>query len=151
MTKKLSLNQRFIEKLASIIEANILNNQFGVSELAAEAGVSRSQLHRKLKTIIGKSSSQFIREYRLEKAMEMLKENSATASEISFQVGFTSPSYFNSRFNEFYGYPPGEVKFKKTEAPNTVIKKKKNVRKYHLLCRPKRHYDIFLVKHCSLS
>ena len=128
MTKKLSLNQRFIEKLASIIEANILNNQFGVSELAAETGLSRSQLHRKLKTIIGKSSSQFIREYRLERAMEMLKENSATVSEISFQVGFTSPSYFNSRFNQFYGYPPGEVKFRKTEAP-IVIKKKKQ----HLL------------------
>jgi len=127
MNKKLSLDKQFIEKLASIIEANILNNQFGVSELAAEAGLSRSQLHRKLKTVIGKSSSQFIREYRLEKAMAMLKENSATASEISFQVGFTSPSYFNSRFNEYYGFPPGEVKFKKTEAPNTVIKKKKNV------------------------
>lgn len=126
MAKRLSLDQKFVEKLGNIIEVNILNNQFGVSELAAEVGLSRSQLHRKLKSINGKSSSQFIREYRLEKAMEMLKENSGTVSEISFQVGFASPSYFSSRFNEYYGFPPAEAKFKKAEVSEERIKKKRN-------------------------
>lgn len=126
MAKRLSLDQKFVEKLGNIIEVNILNNQFGVSELAAEVGLSRSQLHRKLKSINGKSSSQFIREYRLEKAMAMLKENSGTVSEISFQVGFTSPSYFSSRFNEYYGFPPAETKFKNTEVSEERIKKKQN-------------------------
>jgi TolB-like protein/AraC-like DNA-binding protein len=125
MTNKLSLDELFIKKIGDIIEANILNNQFGVSELAKEIGLSRSQLHRKLRDINGKSPSQFIREYRLEKAMEMLKLKQGTASEISYDVGFSSPSYFNTSFHEFYGYTPGEVKNQKTTIPpkKTITKK----------------------------
>lgn len=126
LMNKNSLEQQFIQKLGDIIETNILNNQFGVSELAKESGLSRSQLHRRLKNINGKSSSQFIKEYRLLKAMEMLKDNVATVSEISFLVGFTSPSYFNTCFNEYYGFPPGEVKFRMTEAFPVLEKKSKN-------------------------
>jgi TolB-like protein len=51
-----------------------------------------------------------IREFRLKKAFEILQNNVATASEISFRVGFSSPSYFNTCFNEYFGYPPGKVK-----------------------------------------
>jgi TolB-like protein/Tfp pilus assembly protein PilF len=48
----------------------------------------------------------------LEKAMEMLQNNVATASEIAYRVGFSSPTYFNTSFHQYYGYPPGEVKFR---------------------------------------
>jgi TolB-like protein/AraC-like DNA-binding protein len=99
--------------LRDILDINLSNENFGVHELAIESGLSRSQLHRKLNDIAGKSSSQFIREYRLQKAMEMLKLDSGTASEISYQVGFSSPSYFSTCFNNFYGYPPGEVKYQR--------------------------------------
>ena len=51
-----------------------------------------------------------IREYRLKKAFEMLQHKVATASEISYQVGFSSPSYFTTCFNEYFGYPPGKVR-----------------------------------------
>ena len=64
MSKKLSMDDALIQKLKEILEANLSNENFGVSELATEAGISRSQLHRRLKDSIGKSSSQFIREYR---------------------------------------------------------------------------------------
>jgi TolB-like protein/AraC-like DNA-binding protein/lipopolysaccharide biosynthesis regulator YciM len=117
MTAKLSIDQALIEKLISIIEINLENEKLGVAELATEIGLSRSQLHRRLKDINGKSTSQFMREYRLEKAMEMLKRNQATASEIAYRVGFASPTYFNTCFHNFYGYPPGEVKFQKAIAP----------------------------------
>jgi TolB-like protein len=53
-----------------------------------------------------------IKEYRLEKAHEMLVDNIATVSEIAYKVGFKSPSYFNTCFHEFFGYPPGEVKMR---------------------------------------
>ena len=109
--------QEFIKKLIDILEINLENENFGVLELAKEVGLSRSQLHRRLHDINGKSTSQFIREYRLEKAMEMLKLNSGTASEIAYRVGFTSPTYFNTCFHNFYGYPPGEVKFQRAIAP----------------------------------
>lgn len=117
MSEKLSLDQALIQKLKGILEVNLSDENFGVSELAAEAGISRSQLHRRLKDAIGKSSSQFIREYRLKRAMEMLKLNSGTASEISYRVGFSSPTYFSTTFKNFYGYSPGEVKFQSAIAP----------------------------------
>lgn len=117
MEENRSMDGAFVQKLTDIIDINLENENFGVLELAAEAGISRSQLHRRLNDIIGKSSSQFIREYRLEKAMEMLKLNSGTASEIAYSVGFSSPTYFNTCFHNFYGYPPGEVKFQRAIAP----------------------------------
>ncbi len=111
------MNDSFIQKLKDILDINLSNEKFGVSELAVEAGISRSQLHRKLNDITAQSSSQFIREYRLQKAMEMLKKNFGTASEISYQVGFSSPTYFSTAFKNFYGYSPGEVKFQNDIAP----------------------------------
>ena len=112
MTKEQSMDQVFINKVTHLIEVNLGNEQFGVKELAKKLGMSRSNLHRKLQMIQGKSASRFIREYRLEKAMLMLQNNVATASEISYRVGFGSPSYFNKCFHKYYGYPPGETKFR---------------------------------------
>lgn len=127
MAKIFSKDKAFIKKLKKIIKANLEHDSFGVSELSAEIGLSRSQLHRRLKHITGKSSSQFIREYRLEKAMEMLKKKLLTASEIAYRVGFTSPTYFNTSFHNFYGYPPGEVKNQKsTTSPKRTFPKKNN-------------------------
>ncbi len=112
MDNQLSINEKFLKKLENILESNFEKEQFGVRQLADAVGLSRSQLHRKLNVITGKSTSQFIREFRLEKAMEMLQNNVATASEIAYKVGFSSPSYFNTAFNQYYGYPPGEAKFR---------------------------------------
>ena len=125
MPEKHSMDEAFIQKLNDILDINLPNENFGVSELAIEVGYSRSQLHRKLNEIADKSSSQFIREYRLQKAMEMLKLDSGTASEISYQVGFSSPSYFSTCFNNFYGYPPGEVKYQRAiVSPKKTFSKK---------------------------
>jgi AraC-like DNA-binding protein len=100
----------FVKRLTKIVEANLPNEQFGVNELAAKTGMSRSQIHRRLKSISNKSVSQFIREVRLEKAKELLEEGILTGSEIAFKVGFGSPSYFIKSFHDYFGYPPGEVK-----------------------------------------
>jgi len=112
MEKELSMDQVFIKQLETAIETHLEDEKFGVEELAKELLLSRSQLHRKLEGLTGKSTSQYIREFRLEKAMEMLQNNVATASEIAYRVGFGSPTYFNTSFNKYYGYPPGEVKFR---------------------------------------
>lgn len=112
MSTGLSMDQVFIDKLNGILETNLENEQFGVRELAQEMAMSRAQLHRKLHALTGKSTSKFIREFRLEKAMKLLKDNVATASEIAYRVGFRSPTYFNTSFHNYYGYPPGEVKYR---------------------------------------
>jgi TolB-like protein/AraC-like DNA-binding protein/Tfp pilus assembly protein PilF len=108
-----SMDQEFIKKLTKILEVNLEKDQFGVNELTKEVGLSRTQLYRKLQFLTGKSASQFIREYRLQRAKEMLQNNVATASEIAYRVGFGSHTYFNTCFHDYYGYPPGEAKFRK--------------------------------------
>ena len=112
MNSEFSMDQVLIEKLTKILQVNLDKEHFGVKELASEAGLNRSQLHRKLQSIKGKSASCFIREFRLEKAMVMLQNNVGTASEIAYRVGFSSPTYFNTCFHEYYGYPPGEAKIR---------------------------------------
>ncbi|WP_319480939.1 helix-turn-helix domain-containing protein [uncultured Draconibacterium sp.] len=100
----------FIEKAEAIILENISNEQFGVSELAGHLNMSRSSLLRKIKTHTQLSASQFIRQVRVTKGMEMLKQTSLTVAEISYEVGFGNTSYFIKCFREQYGYSPGEVR-----------------------------------------
>ena len=107
----------FLEKLKREVDENLTNDQFGVEELAKNIGMSRSQLHRKLITATGKSVSQFIREHRLQRGMELLKEGELNAAQVADRIGFGSPTYFNKCFNEYYGFPPGEVKNKIAEIP----------------------------------
>ena len=103
------IENAFLKKITAIIETNISNEHFGVSELARETGMSRSNLLRKVKSQTNLSVSVFIRQVRLENAMEMLKQEDLNVSEVSYKVGFSSTSYFIKCFREHYGYPPGEV------------------------------------------
>ena len=105
-----SIDRMVIKKLTEIVLANLEKENFGVKELALSAGMSRSSISRRLKSALKKTTSQFMRDVRLTKAMEMLQSGLATASEISYQVGFNSPAYFNTCFHQHFGYPPGEVK-----------------------------------------
>jgi len=66
----------FLAKLTEITEANLSNEQFGVSELASEMGMSRSNLHRKVKSFTNITVSQFISGIRLKRALELLRESS---------------------------------------------------------------------------
>lgn len=99
----------FIQQLEGVILEQLSNEHFGVSELAAAVNMSRSNLLRKVKKETDLSASQFIRQVRLVEGMKMLRESSLTVSEVSYQVGFGSTSYFIKCFREHYGHPPGEV------------------------------------------
>ena len=98
----------FLNQITEIIEKNISNELFGVSELAREIGMSRSNLLRKIKNLTNLSASQFISQVRLKNAKELLQDKSYTVSEVSYKVGFNSTSYFIKCFRELYGYTPGE-------------------------------------------
>ena len=99
----------FIEQAESLVIENLSDEKFGVSELAGAMNMSRSNLLRKIKKQTGLSASRFIRQIRLESSLELLKDSNLTVSEISYQVGFGSSSYFIKCFREHYGYPPGEA------------------------------------------
>ena len=118
-------NDPFIEKLTKVIDENLSDENFGVTSLAKELGMSRTTLHRKVKSVVKKSVSVFIRETRLKRAHELLIKKEGTVSEIAYQVGFSSATYFHTCFHNYYGYSPGEaaarnpVENSKTEPVNT--------------------------------
>ena len=117
------MGQQFIDKARVIVLNNLSNDKFGVGELASELSLSKSQVLRKIKTATNKSVNQYIRELRLEKAAKLIKETDETIAEISYQVGFTSPSYFNKAFSNYYSITPGEYK---TKSFNLSEKKAEN-------------------------
>jgi len=139
MNVSLSSDSEFITKLSKVVEANLADENFGVKELARKTKISRTQLHRKIKSINNQSVSQFIREIRLNRAKELLQQDLGTVSEIAYKVGFGSPSYFIKCFHEYFGYPPGvllklhpeqqEEDEKITELSKTTLKKVRTFQK----------------------
>jgi TolB-like protein/AraC-like DNA-binding protein len=104
-----SENDKFILKLDEHIDRNMENEHFGVGELAEAMNLSRMQVYRRVRKITGMNVSQYIREKRLNVALEMLRHNEYTVSEIAYKVGFGSVSYFSNCFRKRYGYPPGQA------------------------------------------
>lgn len=115
------MSDNFIHKIEEVIFRNLANEKFGVLDLAREVGFSRSQTLRKIKASTGKSVNQLIREIRLSEACKMLQHDDLTASEIAYNVGFSSPSYFNKCFLDQYGITPGEYKRKIEAGENTEL------------------------------
>jgi signal transduction histidine kinase/ligand-binding sensor domain-containing protein/DNA-binding response OmpR family regulator len=105
-----STQKVFLDKLTSIIEHNISNENFSVEMLCDEIGMSRAQLHRKIKAVTNQSTSEFIRNFRLQRASELLKQDAGNIAEISYRVGFNSQAYFTKTFQEVYGQTPFEFK-----------------------------------------
>lgn len=103
---------QFMERVKNIIEANMENENFGVDKLADEAGMSRSQLHRKLKAITNQSTTEFIRNFRLQRAAQLILQDAGSMAEIAYKVGFNSQAYFNKSFQELFGCSPSEYKRK---------------------------------------
>jgi TolB-like protein/AraC-like DNA-binding protein len=110
MTELHATDKVFISKITEIVLCNLDKEDFGVKELIQNSGLSRHILSQKLRSINNQSINQFIREIRLQKALEMLKNGKVTASEVAYKVGFSSPAYFSTCFNEYFGFTPGQVK-----------------------------------------
>ncbi|NOQ92811.1 MAG: helix-turn-helix domain-containing protein [Flavobacteriaceae bacterium] len=100
----------FIEKVKQIILNHLEDEKFGIDNLASEIGFSKSQIWRKIKTLTGKTTNEFIREIRLKEAAKLIQKGDYTASEIAYRVGFNSPSYFNKCFHDHFGITPGDYK-----------------------------------------
>lgn len=96
----------FYEKVYAIVKENYTNAEFGVENVAEELGMSRVHLNRKLKAENKPSPSDLIKKMRMDLASEMLKEGSASISEIAAKCGFSSASYFSSAFKEYFGVAP---------------------------------------------
>lgn len=112
MENQHSMQEQYLASIKQIIDENIDNESFSVADLARELGLSRSMLHRKLIRLTGKSATELITEIRLTKAYELLENDVGTVSEIAYQVGYSSPSYFNKVFKKTYNLSAGDVRRK---------------------------------------
>ncbi|MEO6759690.1 MAG: tetratricopeptide repeat protein [Saprospiraceae bacterium] len=104
-----SADERFLQRIQETLDQRLGEEQFSVEELAAASGMSRSQLHRKLTALIDQPPVEFIRNFRLQRAREMLEAGAGNVSEVGYAVGFLSPAYFSKAFKEAFGLSPSEV------------------------------------------
>jgi AraC-like DNA-binding protein len=103
------LDEEFMSKVAEIIEKHISEEEFSSEDFVNDIGMSRMQVHRKLKALTGKSLTRYIRTVKLEKGKIMIEEKKGNISEIAYSLGFTSPAYFTRCFREEFGFPPSET------------------------------------------
>jgi signal transduction histidine kinase/DNA-binding response OmpR family regulator len=113
-----SPRDEFLKKAVKIVEDNITNPDLNYELLMEELFVSRTQLFRKLKAITNFSASEFIRNIRLKKAAQLLKQNSLSVTEIMILTGFNNHSYFTGCFREMYGCKPKEYSLKSENLSN---------------------------------
>lgn len=95
----------FIERIYDIVADNLDDSEFRVEELARKIGMSRTNLHRKVKTLAGMPTGDLIRNYRLKRAAEFLKQG-YNSSETAYKAGFSSPAYFSKCFRDLYQVSP---------------------------------------------
>ncbi|MFT6921782.1 MAG: signal transduction histidine kinase/ligand-binding sensor domain-containing protein [Crocinitomicaceae bacterium] len=105
-TKFSPVEEAFLEKLNTIIEAHLTDADFGIPELSRKAGLSQMQVYRKLKALTDKTPSQFIRSYRLNKGLKLIQTSDLNISEVAYEVGFSDPNYFSRTFHKEFGNPP---------------------------------------------
>ncbi|THD67855.1 helix-turn-helix domain-containing protein [Robertkochia marina] len=98
-----------IARLEAIVLEHLDAPDFDVETFADLSGLSRSELYRKIKKHTGKSVTEFVRDIRLHKALEYLRDEERTASEVAYLVGFSSATYFNKCFKDKFGFTPGEA------------------------------------------
>lgn len=101
-----SIDRKFLDKLLEIIEANLDDPDLNVEALSEKMDISRVTLNKKIHALTGEKANEFIRSYRLKRAMQLLKENFGTVLDVAMEVGFSSPSYFSKCFKEKFHQLP---------------------------------------------
>ncbi|MGA2248641.1 MAG: response regulator, partial [Verrucomicrobiota bacterium] len=109
--RELATNQmdaEFLRKVVETVETNLADYEFDMEKLARQMAVSRRQLFRKFKALAGCTPNVLIRDIRLKRAAQLLRDSHLTVSEIIYAVGFSDPKYFRNIFRERFGVLPGE-------------------------------------------
>ncbi|TDU40412.1 two component regulator with propeller domain [Gelidibacter sediminis] len=110
-----STETEFLTRLKTVLDKEITNPEFTIVLFAKRMHMSRSQLHRKLKAIFKMSATEFLRVQRVKLALPLLKASDATISEIAYQIGFNTPSYFIKCFKKVYGRTPQDYQSASTK------------------------------------
>lgn len=110
-----SADEVLMERVMATINRNLSSPEFSVEKLAAEVGLSRAHLHRKLKELTNFSSRDFIRNIRMKQAADLLKENKFSIAEVAYATGFSNPSHFSNVFKDFHGVTPTQFTAKHSD------------------------------------
>ena len=105
-------DQTFVTRLREVIRDNMGDSDFSVERIGEEIGLSRVQLYRKVKALTGQTPVELLRKARLERGRRLIEKTEKSVSEIAYEVGFTSPSYFNKCFKDEFGISPGVMREK---------------------------------------
>ena len=101
-------DEQLMERIMKVMNKNIGDSDFNVEVLCHEVGISRAQLHRKMREMTGLSTSEFIRNIRLEQAARLLKEQKVNVTQVAYIVGFSNLAHFSTVFRKHFGVSPSE-------------------------------------------
>lgn len=102
------LDNEFIKKLTQIVDENLMEKDLNIAFLTEKMNMTSSTLYRKIKGLTGLSGNEFIRKYRLQKALKYMKEEGYNISETAYACGFSDSGYFRSCFKQEFGMNPSE-------------------------------------------
>lgn len=105
-----TLDEQLIGKALEMIEKNVTNPEYTIEDFSKDMCMSRANLYRKIHSITGMSPTDFMKNIRLKKAAELLKEGRWSVAEIADKVGFNTPSYFTKSFKKMFGVSPTQYK-----------------------------------------
>lgn len=102
------INEELMQRIMKVVNERIDDSDFNVEALSDAIGVSRSQLHRRVKDITGISVGEFIRNLRLQQAAHLLEKGDTSIAQVTYATGFTNPTHFSTAFKKYYGVSPSE-------------------------------------------
>ena len=114
-----SIDEKFLQRALAAVEQNMDNPQFDTEEFCRSVGMSRANVHRKLKALTDLSATGFIRTIRLKRAAQLLTQQAGTVAEIAYQTGFSNLSYFTKCFKETFGVLPSG--FSEKDKPTELL------------------------------
>ena len=100
------IDKTFINKFRKVIEDNLIDSELNVDEIGKNLGLSRVQLYRKIKSLTNYAPNELVRIIRLKAAEQLFINTEKTISEVAYDTGFTSPSYFTKCFKEYFNESP---------------------------------------------
>ncbi len=105
-----TVEDAFIQKVRQAVEAHIEDDSYGIPHLCRTIGLSRAQMHNKIKALTGLATSAFMRSVRLNKAKHLLQSTTLSVSEVACKVGFKNPTYFSSAYSKEFGESPSKTR-----------------------------------------
>ena len=101
-------NDALMERIMRYVNENLSNPDYNVEQLTEDVGISRAQLHRKMKEITGVSTAEFIRNLRIEQAARLIREKKVNVTQVAYSVGFSNQAHFSTVFKRYFGMSPSE-------------------------------------------